>query len=478
AAGRIFRNRSAYAGAGTGRLYSSWTTTNQSADAELYSDLKTLRARSRELERNNDYARKFLKIVGKNVVGANGVTLQMRVKNKNGEPDNVANSIIEQGWKEWCAKGNCDVSGTLAMHDIQRLIVTHMARDGEILVRRVRSSAFPFGYALQLIEADHLDERYNDTLPNGNKIKMGIEIDPWGKPVAYHLFKNHPGDTMFADYQYGERERIPADEILHLFLRERVSQSRGLPWMHAAMTRMNMQGGYEEAELVAARTGAAKMGFYYNSTSSQYAGDDTEDGSPVDDEATPGSFRVLPEGWQFQPYDPTHPTTAYRDFVKAISRGIASGLDVSYESLANDRENVNYSSIRAGLLDERDTWRMLHAWMVEHFLRPVFAEWLEMALLTQAVRLPFSGYQKFNAPYFMPRGFQWVDPKAEMIANSLAISAGLDTASNIAAQRGMDIEEIYQQLAREKALREKYGITTTDDAKIAKLIMEAEGAQA
>ena len=92
--------RSAFSGAGTGRLYSSWTTTNQSADAELYTDLKALRARSRELERNNDLARKFLKIISKNVVGPNGIKLQMRVKNRNGEADEHPNNVIEQAWRE------------------------------------------------------------------------------------------------------------------------------------------------------------------------------------------------------------------------------------------------------------------------------------------------------------------------------------------------------------------------------------------
>ena len=356
--------------------------------------------------------------------------------------------------------------------------MTSVARDGEILIRRVRAAGINrFGYALQLIEADHLDERYNDTLTNGNRVKMGVEFDSWNRPVAYHIFKTHPGDTMYADVSYGERERIPADEIIHLYIRERVSQSRGLPWMHASMTRMNMQGGYEEAELVAARIGAAKMGFYTNSTGENYTADDTEDGSPVEDEATPGAFRVLPAGWQFQSFDPTHPTTAFKDFMRSITRFLASGLDVSYESLASDRENVNYSSIRAGLLDERDTWRMLHRWLTEHFLIPVFEEWLSMSLLTQAVKLPFSNYDKYNAPMFMPRGFQWVDPKSEMMANTLAIAAGLDTAANIAGQRGMDIEEIYQQLAREKAMREKYGITTADDAKIMEMLVSIEAQQ-
>ncbi|MCK7513853.1 MAG: ATP-dependent Clp protease proteolytic subunit [Desulfobacterales bacterium] len=53
--------------------------------------------------------------------------------------------------------------------------------------------------------------------------------------------------------------RIPAEQILHTFITERINQPRGVPWMHSAMTRLNNLGAYEEAEIVAARIGAAKM---------------------------------------------------------------------------------------------------------------------------------------------------------------------------------------------------------------------------
>jgi capsid protein len=85
-----------FAGADLGRLYSSWSTTNYSADSEIYNDLRVLRARSRELERNNDYAKKFFRMVKTNVVGKEGIKLQSQAKNAKGKPDEAAREKIEE----------------------------------------------------------------------------------------------------------------------------------------------------------------------------------------------------------------------------------------------------------------------------------------------------------------------------------------------------------------------------------------------
>ena len=230
--------------------------------------------------------------------------------------------------------------------------------------------------------------------------------------------------------------------------------------MHAAMNRLNMVGAYEEAELTAARVAACKGGFYETPEGSdEYIGDDKVDNNPIQ-EAAPGVYEVLPEGWKFQSNDPTHPTTAYKDFMKALLRGISSGIDVSY----------NYSSIRAGVLDERDVWRDIQSWIAEHFHQVIFEEWLKMALLKQAIRLPQSGYDRWVNVKWQPRGWQWVDPLKDAMSNIKEIEAGTNTASDIAASKGKDLEEIYAELKREKELRDKYGIKTNYDLSVIEII--------
>lgn len=470
--------RSVFQAAGSGNLYSSWTTSSYSANAEIYSDLDKLRARSRQLGRDNDYVKRFFAMMQRNIIGQQGNPLQMRVMSGE-EADQFANNKIEEAWTTWQRKENCDISKYMSFFDMQNVAIRSVARDGEVFIRKVRSADNPFQFSLQFIESDHLDHRYNEKLSNGNQVKMGIELDNYGRPVAYHMYKQHPGDTYFATMRYGEKERIPADDIIHLFIRDRISQNRGLPWLHAAMTRLNMLGGYEEAELVAARIGASDMGFFEEtdesiSTSSASFADDTDaDTGDLIFEATPGSFRRLPKGLRFNQWKPEHPTTAFEAFEKAILRGIASGADVGYNQLANDFEGVNYSSLRASEIEIRDAYRIIQRWFKEHFLIPVFEEWLTFALLTKMVDLPFSKYNKFNKPSFQQRGFMWVDPKNEMMSNALALSMGIKAPSMLAAEQGNDYEDVLKMIKRDADLRKKYNIEIMDDAKLAQIMADA-----
>ena len=63
------QGRRDYNAAMLSRLTASWTTTNLSANSDIYRNLDVLRARSRDLAQNNVYARQFIKMVADNVVG-------------------------------------------------------------------------------------------------------------------------------------------------------------------------------------------------------------------------------------------------------------------------------------------------------------------------------------------------------------------------------------------------------------------------
>jgi len=450
------KQKKRYYGASNSNLFATWQTVNYAADAIIKKDLKALRARARELVRNNSHATKYIRLLQQNIIG-NGIRLQNKAKDNNGSFDTFANSEIERKWSDFCARGNCEVTQSLDMVEVCKLVIATVATDGEVFIRKVRKYKNSHNFALQIIEADHLDEQYNDQSKN---IVMGVEKDKYGKPIAYHLYKYNPNDLQNINR---ERVRIAADEIIHLYRKDRTSQSRGVTWLAPVMTDLKMYNGFAEAALVEKRLTASKMGFYKRPQGEEYYGDDVDENGNVINEATPGQFEILPDGWDFQSFDPKSGNDNFVDFGKAILRNIASGLGVSYNSLANDLEGVNYSSIRAGLIDERDGYKSLQRWFIEHFMKPIFKDWLEMQLLTQNINLPFAKFDKFNAPLFIPRSFAWVDPLKDNQANALAIKEGLKTATQVASEQGSDIEELYQQLAYEKELRKKYGITTESD---------------
>lgn len=447
----------AYAGANQGRLFSDFVASSRSADEEIKGALKVLRNRCRDLTRNNAYARRFISLAKANTVGDRGVTLQVKARNDNGAMDNLGNDQIEIAWKRWGRMGQCSVDGKISWVDAQRLFIENLVRDGEVLVRLVK---YPndFGFSIEFIESDLLDEEYNVTLPNGHRIRMGVELDSFNRPIAYHLFTAHPGDnsTMWMGKSYN---RIPADKMIHAFLPERAMQTRGAPWMSPVIADLKMLNGYREAELVAARVGASKMGFFTSPTGDGFTPDDTDNKVPIM-EAEPGTFHQLPDGVQFQQFDPTHPTTAFADFEKAILRGIASGLGVSYTSLANDLEGVSYSSIRQGALEDRDQWKIIQDFLIQHFVEPVYRAFLLAIMQNAVINIPASRFDKFaESTVFRARGFQWVDPLKEMNAAVVGLQNGLLSMQDIANQQGRDVEEIFDQIQAEQEMAARYGLS-------------------
>jgi lambda family phage portal protein len=439
-----------YAGAQNNRLTADWRATDLSADGEIKVALQVLRARARDLVLNNDYARRFIKLVGVNIVGPNGIVLQSKAVLPNGEPDVEARRIIEAAWWEWSAKANASADGRRAWRDIQRLAVQTVARDGEAIIRKVHKAGNPFRFTLQMIEPDLLDHRLNQPLTGGNTIRMGIEYDQWGAPVAYHFATSSASDAV--TFSGKATMRVPASEIIHLYIEERVGQSRGVTWLHSAMARMRMTLGYEHAELVAARVSAEKMGFLTTEKDNdvQYEGDEKDsEGRPIS-QVEAGTVEVLPPGMKFESFDPTHPAGNFGPFVKANLRGIASGLGVSYNTLANDLEGVNYSSIRAGLLEERDLWMELQEWLIEHLCREVYAEWLPMAIVTGQIPFGMTDLPRIKDAEWQARRWAWVDPMKDTLANIEAVNAGFKSRSMVIREAGNDPDTVYEELATDK----------------------------
>lgn len=448
-------SRRGYDAAKSGRLLNDWISAPLSADAELRGRLGIIRDRCRDLERNDQWVRGFLRALSNNVVGEKGVKMQMKVRDASGNMDVIANNRIEEAWKNWGRSGKPTVCGRHSWVDLQRLVIRGMARDGEILIRKIKNED---GLKLQIIEPDLLDERDHFRTGNGNLVRFGVEMDIYRKPVAYHLWTVHPGDGEFQSNDRN-RVRVPAGEIYHLYLSDRADQTRGVPWMASCAASLKMLGGYQEAELVAARTGAAKMGFFTKKTPDGWTGEVDGDGN-LSMDGSSGTIEELPTGVGFDSWNPDHPNSGYSDFVKSILRGVASSLGISYNTLSSDLEGVNYSSIRAGLLDEREAWKSLQNFLVDHFMLPLFEDWLEMELLLGRVgNLPFSKFWKFNAPDFRPRRWAWVDPKKDMEAAVISIRSGLKSHRAVIAEGGGDIYGTAREMRDDAELFESLGIS-------------------
>jgi lambda family phage portal protein len=441
-----------------------WMRQILSADQEIKQDLPRLRGAARSLVRDNAYAERYLALLEENVVGAYGIRLQSTIQTTRDDPHTALNKKVEAAWKRWARARTASIDGRLSWVDIQKLVVRTVAQDGEVFVRFWRGMApseNPFGFALELLDPDLVDHTltvFGEKSPTGNDIVMGIELAPkTRRPIAYWMWTEHPSEFGATSIEK-KRVRVPAEEVRHLYRVRRVAQTRGVTHFAPVMLDMKMAGAYQEAEITAARIGASNMAAVIpapNDDGDEDLAAAANDGR-IPMEVEPGRFLRLNPGDQLQATSFDHPNSGFGTFIKNIWRSVAAGLGVSYTSLANDLEAVNYSSGRIGLLQERDNYRSWQEWLIEQFCRPVFEAWLPMASLYE--HLPARDMDAEDAR-FMPRGWPTVDPLKDMQAAALAVREGFDTRTAICAETGGDFAENVAQLAAEQDLAKAAGVT-------------------
>lgn len=433
--------RNNFNAAKSGRTLDDWLVSNQAADEVLKWSLPTMRNRSRDLAINNDYAVNFFRKLKNNVVGPEGFKLQVKGKLPDGAKDRKGNSLVEDSFNRWSEERNASVCGTLSLKEMMDGIVEATAKDGDNIIRMhtgFKDNVFKF--ALQAIEADHLDEKLNRDLSNGNRIRLGIERNPLGRPLAYYLFKNHPGDISSTVSQ--KYVRVPANEIIHPFIKLRTSQTRGIPWTHTAIIRLRQLGAFEEAAVINARIGASQMGLLLMEEGKQFDGDDETDNGDQILDVEPGLIRSVTGVKDFKEFNSQYPSGEFPVFNKAMLRGAASGIGVSYNSWANDLEGVNFSSLRSGLLDERDSWMVLQAFFANKVLNRVYENWLPIAIMSGQLQISFSEIERYIKRKWQGRRWAWVDPLKDVLTRKEEMLLKITSPQIVCAEKGLDFEDV------------------------------------
>ncbi len=461
-----------FKGAKLGGLTMDWPTASRSIDQDLQVDLRKLRARARNQAINSPIATKFLAMVRSNVIGAHGMKLafkvaQVRKSRKGNGLDDNANTELARAWRAWGKKGSCTVCGRYSLRQLQRLVVENWARDGEQFLRKVYvpRSVNPFGFQLQLIDADQVDDSYNVMdMPNGHQIRMGVEVDANQKPVAYHIFTGNPYEGYMGS---ANRVRVPADQMIHLFVAHRTGQTRGYPWFASSMNQLNMLDGYFTAELVKARVGASLV-MSIETDANAPAEDIQSDGLNADGSKAidigAGKAIQMPTGQHLKNNTPTH-DPQFEPFIKNSTRMIASGCNVAYHKLCNDLAGINYSSGRLGELEERDGWMEMQAEFIDSCMEQIYDAWLAAGLMWGGIKLALTDKERFqgDALKWEPRRWAWVDPLKDVQANTLLVQNGFETHESVLNSQGRDLDEVYHGLKREQELADELGLALGTD---------------
>jgi len=459
----------AYEGAATGRRMSTWGTAAIGPNASLYSSIRNLRSRSRELIRNNPLVDGGVDSDVANIIGS-GINPRWQLEYPG------LKKIIQQLWDDWTVEA--DYYETSDFYGLQSLGVRALIDAGEFFARLIPRRTGDYNFVplqLQLLEADHLDETFNSIEPStGNEIRMGIEIDPSGKRLAYHIFREHPGEYFLTTgLRATERVRIPADQILHVFRPLRIGQMRGRPWLSSIIVKLHELDQYEDAELVRKKTAAMFGGFIIDNQATVNAGAligrmGVQDSNQNDIVAIePGTFPVLPPGKDVAFSQPVDVGVTYEVWIKQQLREIAQGMGITYEQLTGDLRDVNYSSIRAGLLEFRRRCMMLqYNTVIFQFCRPVAKAWMDAAVYSGALSI-LTDYAREKRRYlrikWRPDGWPWVDPVKDQLAEQMAVRNGFKSRARVVAERGDDVETVDREIAEDNARSDKLGLVFDSD---------------
>jgi lambda family phage portal protein len=436
------------------RLEHSWTRSPVDAETYIKKNYSVLVARGREQTEQSDHARSYQRLIKVNVVPAKGFTFSANIRkpgNQN-EFDLEARRAVKEAWKRFSRRGKFEHSGMFSRAQVEKLQTMQLCNTGEfILQKRFSRRANEFGFNVKILDPILLPVQLEKNLANGGRIIHGIEFDKFGRLAAYHFSESRTGSYYDLNHK---TKRIPAEQIIHVFIPEIVGQKRGLPGNRTALWRLRMLQGFEDASLVNARIGAASMGFFENKEP-----DDTHqvDEFPLDIE--PGTFQPLPAGWEFKDYSPKYPNGDFEPFTRGSLRSIAAGLGVSYASMTHDLTDVNYSSIRQGTLAERDTFTEIQETIIEGLCEPVFEDWLYSALLNQQIFKPngqpydFTEFERFNKPAFKGKRWTWIDPTKEIKASIEAIKGKLKSRSEVIRENSdREPEEVFAEIGEEISL--------------------------
>ena len=447
--------------AGAGRRALAWQPGNPGALAALFATGHDLRVKSCDLVRRNTWAGSAIDAFVTNCIGTG-------IKPQSMAEDAAFREAVHALWWDWCA--DADADGVADFYGLQALACRAMVECGECFVRlrpRRPEDGLTVLLQLQVLEAEHVPLTFNTTLPGGNLVRAGIEFDRLGRRAAYHLTRAHPGDPAMRLRDH-DLVRVPADRIAHLYRPLRPGQIRGEPWLARALVRLDELDQFDDAALVKAKVAALFTGFVVSDSpedSIMGEGEADEDGI-VEASLEPGTMQKLRPGQDVRFTEPADAGASYDGFFRNQLRAIATAAGVTYEQLSGDLTQVNYSSIRAGLLEFRRRCETIqHGVVVHQSCRPVWHEWMATAVLAGALEAP--GFAADPAPRlvvkWIPQGWQWVDPEKEFKAVVLAIRAGLMSRSEAISAFGYDAEGIDREIAADNARPDALGLVLDSD---------------
>lgn len=438
---------------------------HRSPDMIVAGGAKETRSYARHLERNHDLARGALKVLVRNIVGHNGVTVEPMPRTADGKVHNDFADQVTRLYRAWSRMP--EVTRRLDWAMSQRAACRAWLRDGEQFTQTISGFAAglthgtPVPFSLELLESDLVPLDFDDVARN---IRAGIQCNAWGAATFYHVHKGHPLDGF--GLANTDTKAVSADRMLHLALRDRLHQRRGITLFAAVINRLEDIKEVAEYEIAAAKLAAAFTAVI-NRDPALVGSSAYPDTSPSGRELMKIEAGMVYDGAQpgetVQVIDSKRPNSGVAPFLDWNTRNIAAGLDASYSSISRNY-NGTYSAQRQELVEVWESYRVLRGEFVGYLVRPVYERFLETALAAGLIRLPsnLDPYTLFDADFRGPP-MPWIQPVQEANAELINVRAGFKSLTQVIRERGGDPWATLDQIEEERRDAIERGLVLESD---------------
>ncbi len=453
---------------------SNYNPQDFSGDAAILSCQDDIRAKTRDLARNNPYV---AGVIQKNTIAIVGSDLQPQFQfvTENGELNESLNTLLELRFNAWKQSAMLDGS---SFTDLATIVANTLMQDGEILQYHTTKKVSPGSNPLriQLFENDYLVKTQYQT-------RQGIKFNNYGAPESFFLYECNPNDSIddlsfIQHYNRSAVREISADYMRLIRFRSRSSQYRGISPIATIAAQIHAVNEMLNAELACIRASQIFSVLVKSNNPTDLADgllteSQTEDTERVEHDflGAPGSFLYLNNSETVEQVKNDRPNSNFKAFNEMMFRGASSGLNVPYSSLSSDLSTGSYSSLRIGHLEHSASVKVQQTSIEKQSLRPIVQDWLKYEVLF--VGVPGLSYQdlvkkpetleRFKIPF---KSKAWIDPAKALTALQKEIDLGLKTRSEAAAEiYGSDWDSNIKKLAEEKQKMENLGIISKSPAR-------------
>lgn len=413
--------------------------------------LNDMRDVSRQAVLRNPIARKYMNLSVDGVVSSMGVYVKPAVElDLDAEQLHAINQKLEKLFDRWAYDAErFSLDGQLSFEQFQQVMEKARVTDGEAFARIHSVNGT---IQLEVLDGARLAQNNNQWLQNGNYISNGIEFDRNHKPVNYWFCSYNP---ITYTYDLSNYDVIPANEILHYFVTDSVSQERGVPDMVSATNLLEDLKSFTEASIISKRIAASSMAFITNNDSStdtiELDNGDEYDIPRYSEYLEPGAIFELGKNQDIKTVNPQAGIDRIGEFTDELMNQISMGLNVTKQSLMGSTADASFSSAKLAERLQATAFGTRTNVLINKVLKPIYVAWLKNEMLNNnSLGLSFSDFDDLICARYIPQKPISLDPLKDIQAEVALLDAGLKSKTQIISEMGGDARIVFEEIDKER----------------------------